>query len=62
MQLGNSKGPLFLHLSTTLEGLFSIRVYRAQDRFTHVYKNAVDENHKALYSLMFGIHINDLII
>lgn len=49
----NTKGPIFLHLSTTLEGLFSIRVYRAQDRFTHVYKNAIDENHKALFSLMF---------
>ncbi|ORX56503.1 P-loop containing nucleoside triphosphate hydrolase protein [Piromyces finnis] len=49
----NSKAPLFLHLSTTLEGLFSIRVYRTQDRFTHLYKTLVDENHKALFSLMF---------
>ncbi|KAJ3189633.1 Multidrug resistance-associated protein 1 [Irineochytrium annulatum] len=47
-----NKAPMFSHLSTTLEGLFSIRLYSAQDRFDAFNRILIDADHKALYSLM----------
>ncbi|KAJ3113679.1 Multidrug resistance-associated protein 1 [Phlyctochytrium bullatum] len=48
----SNKSPMFTHLSTTLEGLFSIRLYCAQDRFDAFNRILIDADHKALYSLM----------
>ncbi|KAJ3112113.1 Multidrug resistance-associated protein 5 [Physocladia obscura] len=42
---------MFSHLSTTLEGLFSIRLYNAQDSFDTFNRGLIDADHKALYSL-----------
>ncbi|KAJ3235760.1 hypothetical protein HDU81_000178 [Chytriomyces hyalinus] len=47
----SNKTPMFLHLSTTLEGLFSIRLYQAQDTFDTFNRGLIDADHKALYSL-----------
>ncbi|KAI8840915.1 hypothetical protein BC829DRAFT_446831 [Chytridium lagenaria] len=49
---GINKSPMFAHLSTTLEGLFSIRLYHAQERFDAFNRILIDADHKALYSLM----------
>ncbi|KAJ3103334.1 hypothetical protein HDU97_010239 [Phlyctochytrium planicorne] len=48
----SNKSPMFAHLSTTLEGLFSIRLYHAQERFDAFNRILIDADHKALYSLM----------
>ncbi|KAJ3214108.1 hypothetical protein HDU67_002064 [Dinochytrium kinnereticum] len=48
----SNKSPMFAHLSTTLEGLFSIRLYEAQERFDAFNRILIDADHKALYSLM----------
>jgi len=53
LEAGN-KSPMFAHLSTTLEGLFSIRAYKAQERFDGFNLSLIDADHKALYSLMLG--------
>ncbi|RKP01598.1 hypothetical protein CXG81DRAFT_6843, partial [Caulochytrium protostelioides] len=47
-----NKIPMLSHLSVTLEGLLSIRLYGAQDRFDAYSRQLVDGDHKALYSLM----------
>ncbi|KAI8611745.1 P-loop containing nucleoside triphosphate hydrolase protein [Chytriomyces sp. MP71] len=47
----SNKAPMFSHLSTTLEGLFSIRLYQAQDSFDTFNRGLIDADHKALYSL-----------
>ncbi|TPX37470.1 hypothetical protein SmJEL517_g00565 [Synchytrium microbalum] len=46
-----NKGPMFAHLSATLEGLFSIRVYRETDRFDSFNRSLIDADHRALFSL-----------
>ncbi|KAI9098245.1 hypothetical protein DFS34DRAFT_620123 [Phlyctochytrium arcticum] len=51
LEAGN-KLPMFAHLSRTLEGLFSIRLYHAQERFDGFNRTLIDSDHKALYSLM----------
>ena len=43
---------MFSHLSSTLEGLFSIRLYHVQDRFDVFNRTLIDADHKALYSLL----------
>ncbi|KAJ3086249.1 Multidrug resistance-associated protein 1, partial [Quaeritorhiza haematococci] len=48
----SNKSPMFAHLSSTLEGLFSIRLYGAQNRFESFNRTLIDADHKALYSLM----------
>ncbi|KND02775.1 uncharacterized protein SPPG_01856 [Spizellomyces punctatus DAOM BR117] len=48
----SNKSPMFAHLSSTLEGLFSIRLYHAEDRFDTFNRTLIDSDHKALYSLM----------
>ncbi|KAJ3000995.1 Multidrug resistance-associated protein 4 [Globomyces sp. JEL0801] len=48
----NNKSPMFAHLSTTLEGLFSIRLYHAESRFDYFNRTLIDADHKALYSLL----------
>ncbi|KAI9204916.1 P-loop containing nucleoside triphosphate hydrolase protein [Polychytrium aggregatum] len=48
----SNKAPMFSHLSATLEGLFSIRLYNARDRFDSFNLTLIDADHKALYSLM----------
>jgi hypothetical protein len=50
----NNKSPMFAHLSATLEGLFSIRLYKVQDRFDLFNRTLIDADHKALYSLLAG--------
>ncbi|KAJ3205877.1 Multidrug resistance-associated protein 1 [Entophlyctis luteolus] len=47
----SNKSPMFSHLSTTLEGLFSIRLYNAQESFDSFNRSLIDADHKALYSL-----------
>ncbi|KAJ3297065.1 hypothetical protein HDU79_004908, partial [Rhizoclosmatium sp. JEL0117] len=47
----SNKSPMFSHLSTTLEGLFSIRLYNAEDSFDTFNRGLIDADHKALYSL-----------
>jgi hypothetical protein len=52
--LGSNKSPMFAHLSTTLEGLFLIRLYKAEEKFDHFNRSLIDADHKALYSLLLG--------
>ena len=59
--LADSKAPIFSHLSATLEGLASIRVYNAQDRFDNQNIEKIDTNNKALFAMMQG-KINDFLI
>ncbi|TPX46318.1 hypothetical protein SeLEV6574_g03291 [Synchytrium endobioticum] len=46
-----NKGPMFAHLSATLEGLFSIRVYREMERFESFNRSLIDTDHRALFTL-----------
>lgn len=55
MYVASNKAPLFAHLSTTLEGLFSIRLYNVQERFDTYNRTLIDADHKALYSLLLGL-------
>ncbi|KAJ3224501.1 hypothetical protein HK099_008369 [Clydaea vesicula] len=48
----SNKSPMFSHLSSTLEGLFSIRLYQTEKRFTAFNQTLIDADHKVLYSLM----------
>eukprot|EP00842_Homolaphlyctis_polyrhiza_P000575 jgi/Hompol1/1518/HPOL_000924-RA len=48
----SNKSPMFAHLSTTLEGLFSIRLYCVQERFDLFNRTLIDADHKALYSYL----------
>ncbi|KAG0349542.1 hypothetical protein BG004_004395 [Podila humilis] len=47
-----TKGPIFAHLAATLDGLFSIRVYGAEERFDAFNLSRIDDNHKALFAMM----------
>ncbi|KAJ3086700.1 Multidrug resistance-associated protein 4 [Quaeritorhiza haematococci] len=47
-----TKPPVFAHMSATLEGLFSIRAYGAQERFDTLNIEKVDRNHEALFAMM----------
>ncbi|RKP06702.1 P-loop containing nucleoside triphosphate hydrolase protein, partial [Thamnocephalis sphaerospora] len=46
-----SKPPIFAHLSATLEGLSSIRVYHSESRFDAANIEKIDTNTKALYAV-----------
>ncbi|KNE56750.1 hypothetical protein AMAG_02529 [Allomyces macrogynus ATCC 38327] len=46
-----SRSPIFSHLGTTLEGLFSIRAYRAQSRFDAMNMGKLDDNHELFIGL-----------
>ncbi|CAG8531990.1 7856_t:CDS:10 [Paraglomus brasilianum] len=48
----NSKAPIFAHLSASLDGLASIRVYNVQSRFDEQNMNRIDANNKALFAMM----------
>ncbi|EXX63324.1 P-loop containing nucleoside triphosphate hydrolase protein [Rhizophagus irregularis DAOM 181602=DAOM 197198] len=48
----DSKAPIFSHLSATLEGLASIRVYNAQNRFDDQNIEKINTNNKALFAMM----------
>ncbi|CAJ0826635.1 2238_t:CDS:10 [Entrophospora sp. SA101] len=48
----DSKASIFSHLSATLEGLPSIRVYNAQTRFDEQNIDKIDSNNKALFAMM----------
>ncbi|KAJ1328496.1 hypothetical protein BSLG_010228 [Batrachochytrium salamandrivorans] len=48
----SNKSPMFAHLSMTLEGLFSIRLYNVQERFDMFNRTLIDADHKALYSVL----------
>ncbi|CAG8497665.1 15547_t:CDS:10 [Acaulospora colombiana] len=48
----DSKPPIFAHLSASLEGLASIRVYNAQTRFDSMNLERIDANNKALFAMM----------
>ncbi|KAG0056100.1 hypothetical protein BGZ83_006361 [Gryganskiella cystojenkinii] len=47
-----TKGPIFAHMAATLDGLFSIRVYGAEERFDNFNLTKIDDNHKALFAMM----------
>lgn len=47
-----SKPPVFQHITTTLEGLFSIRAYNVQKRFDGMNMDVLDKNHESLYAMM----------
>ncbi|KAK3841969.1 MAG: P-loop containing nucleoside triphosphate hydrolase protein [Linnemannia gamsii] len=47
-----TKGPIFAHMAATLDGLFSIRVYGAEERFDAFNLSKIDDNHKALFAMM----------
>ena len=47
-----TKGPIFAHMAATLDGLFSIRVYGAEERFDTFNLAKIDDNHKALFAMM----------
>jgi hypothetical protein len=44
-------------LSSSLEGLFSLRLYGVQNRFDSYNITLIDADHKALYSLLLGKQI-----
>ncbi|KAI9164314.1 hypothetical protein H9P43_008143 [Blastocladiella emersonii ATCC 22665] len=46
-----TKPPIFSHLAATLEGLFSIRAYRAQARFDGLNMDKLDANHQLFLGL-----------
>jgi ABC-type multidrug transport system fused ATPase/permease subunit len=52
----SNKSPMFAHLSTTLEGLFLIRLYHAEEKFDFFNRTLIDDDHKALYSLLIGFY------
>ncbi|KAK3846019.1 MAG: P-loop containing nucleoside triphosphate hydrolase protein [Linnemannia gamsii] len=47
-----SKPPVFQHITTTLEGLFSIRAYGVQKRFDGMNMDVLDKNHQSLYAML----------
>ncbi|KAF9201752.1 Multidrug resistance-associated protein 5, partial [Haplosporangium sp. Z 27] len=47
-----SKPPVFQHISTTIEGLFSIRAYNVQKRFDYMNMAVLDKNHESLYAML----------
>ncbi|ORY95166.1 hypothetical protein BCR41DRAFT_375894 [Lobosporangium transversale] len=47
-----TKGPIFAHMAATLDGLFSIRVYGAEQRFDSFNLHKIDDNHKAFFAMM----------
>ncbi|KAG0214931.1 Multidrug resistance-associated protein 1 [Mortierella sp. GBA30] len=47
-----SKPPVFQHITTTLEGLFSIRAYNVQARFDGMNIAVLDKNHESLYAML----------
>ncbi|KAJ3360933.1 Multidrug resistance-associated protein 4 [Kappamyces sp. JEL0680] len=51
----SNKSPMFAHLSTTLEGLFLIRLYHSEERFDFFNNTLIDADHKALYCLLLGM-------
>jgi len=46
-----TKAPIFAHVTTSLEGLFSIRAYHAENRFDTMNIEKIDRNHEALLAL-----------
>lgn len=50
----SNRAPMFSHLSNTLEGLFSIRVFQTEPRFISFNQSLIDADHKYLFSLMSG--------
>lgn len=46
-----TRSHIFSHLTASLEGLFSIRAFEAENRFTNLFKQKVDENHKYLFGM-----------
>ncbi|KAG0240809.1 Multidrug resistance-associated protein 4 [Actinomortierella wolfii] len=47
-----TKPPIFAHMAATLDGLISIRVYGAEERFDSFNLRKIDDNHKALFAMM----------
>ncbi|KAI8917478.1 P-loop containing nucleoside triphosphate hydrolase protein [Entophlyctis helioformis] len=46
-----TKPPIYAHLTATLEGLFSVRAYHAEDRFDSINLARIDANHEALFAM-----------
>jgi ABC-type multidrug transport system fused ATPase/permease subunit len=46
-----TKPPIYAHLTATLEGLFSVRAYHAQDRFDAMNLARVENNLEALFAM-----------
>lgn len=49
-----TKSAIPIHLTTSIEGLYSIRAYQAETRFVDEFCRRIDENHKYAYALMEG--------
>lgn len=47
-----TKPPVYGHLATSIEGLFSIRAYNAQKRFDDMNLARLDTNHEALFGML----------
>lgn len=46
---GTSKSPIFAHFSETLNGLSTIKAYRAENRFVQMLHSRVDDNSRFIY-------------
>jgi ABC-type multidrug transport system fused ATPase/permease subunit len=46
-----TKPPIYSHLTSTLEGLFSIRAYHAEERFDDMFLLRIDKNHQNLFAM-----------
>lgn len=55
-----SKPPVFQHITTTLEGLFSIRAYNVQSRFDDMNMSVLDKNHESLYAMLAGTVVDPI--
>ncbi|KAF9354133.1 Multidrug resistance-associated protein 5 [Mortierella sp. AD094] len=54
-----SKPPVFQHISTTLEGLFSIRAYNVQKRFDYMNMAVLDKNHESIFAMLSSLALSN---
>jgi ATP-binding cassette subfamily C (CFTR/MRP) protein 1 len=54
-----SKSPIFAHFSETLNGISTIKAYKAEERFTNMLVAKVDENSQFIYPAYAGDRLED---